>query len=332
VLKVKGNDFPALKTGDSTSLKVGEPVLAIGSPFGFDYSASAGIVSAKSRTMSRENAVPFIQSDVALNPGNSGGPLFNQKGEVIGINSRIFSGTGGYMGLSFSIPIDVALDVYNQIKSGGKVTRAYLGVFPQDIDRNLAEVYNLPKPEGALLTQVTPDTPASRAGLKEGDIILSYNNTPITRSTDLINLINRTRPNTSIPMLIQRAGKPLTVTATLQAALDDTPANDATTANPTGGPVLGLRVRDLNPTEKSQLPTAGVYVDLVQANGLAARSQIAAGDVITRLNNVDTPNITAFADVLKKLPVNKVVGVSLLRNGIPLIVGLRIETPDTDKP
>jgi serine protease Do len=312
---------------------VGEPVLAIGSPFGFDYSASAGIVSAKSRTMSRENAVPFIQSDVALNPGNSGGPLFNQKGEVIGINSRIFSGTGGYMGLSFSIPIDVALDVYNQIKAGGKVTRAYLGVFPQDIDRNLAEVYNLPKPEGALLTQVTPDTPASRAGLKEGDIILSYNNTPITRSTDLINLINRTRPNTSIPMLIQRAGKPLSITATLQAAIDDTPASDAAAASAAGGPVLGLHVRDLSPIEKAQAPTlAGVYVDTIQANGLAARSQIAVGDVITRLNNTDTPNMIAFAEVLKKLPSNKVVGVSLLRNGIPLIVGLRIETPDTDKP
>ncbi|MEY4515957.1 MAG: hypothetical protein RL180_303 [Pseudomonadota bacterium] len=328
VLKVKGNDFPALKTGDSTSLRVGEPVLAIGSPFGFDYSASAGIVSAKSRTMSRENAVPFIQSDVALNPGNSGGPLFNQKGEVIGINSRIFSGTGGYMGLSFSIPIDVALDVYNQIKSGGKVTRAYLGVVPQDIDRNLAEVYNLPKPEGALLTQVTPDTPASRAGLKEGDIILSYNQMPITRSTDLINLINRTRPNTSVPMLVQRAGQQLNITATLQAAPDDTPANDATTANPTGGPILGLRVRDLNPTEKSQLPVAGVYVEIVQPNGLAARSQMAVGDVITRLNNTNTPNVAAFAEVLKKLPVNKVVGVSLLRNGVPVILGLRIEAAE----
>lgn len=328
VLKVKGNDFPALKTGDSASLKVGEPVLAIGSPFGFDYSASAGIVSAKSRTMSRENAVPFIQSDVALNPGNSGGPLFNQKGEVIGINSRIFSGTGGYMGLSFSIPIDVALDVYNQIKTNGKVTRAYLGVFPQDIDRNLAEVYNLPKPEGALLTQVTPDTPASRAGLKEGDIVLSYNNTPITRSTDLINLINRTRPNTSVPLLIQRGAKQLTVNATLQAAPDDTPASDANSANPTGGPILGLRVRDLNSTEKAQLPMTGVYIDIVQPNGLAARSQIAVGDVITRMNNVDTPNVTAFADVLKKLPTNKVVGVNLLRNGVPFIIGLRIEAPE----
>jgi serine protease Do len=151
---------------------------------------------------------------------------------------------------------------------------------------------------------------------------------PITRSTDLINLINRTRPNTSVPMLVQRAGQQLNITATLQAAPDDTPANDATTANPTGGPILGLRVRDLNPTEKSQLPVAGVYVEIVQPNGLAARSQMAVGDVITRLNNTNTPNVAAFAEVLKKLPVNKVVGVSLLRNGVPVILGLRIEAAE----
>ncbi len=162
VLKVSGNQFPALPIGDSNALKVGEPVLAIGSPFGFDYSASAGIVSAKSRSFSRDTSVPFIQTDVALNPGNSGGPLFNQRGEVIGINSRIFSGTGGYMGLSFSIPIDAAMDIYEQLKTDGEVVRAYLGIYPQDIDRNLAEAYNLDRPQGALLTRVSPDSPAQK--------------------------------------------------------------------------------------------------------------------------------------------------------------------------
>jgi len=171
VLKVEGSQFPALPIGDSNSLKVGEPVLAIGSPFGFDYSASAGIVSAKSRSFSRETSVPFIQTDVALNPGNSGGPLFNQRGEVIGINSRIFSGTGGYMGLSFSIPIDAAMDIYEQLKTNGEVARAYLGIYPQDIDRNLAEAYKLDRPQGALLTRVSPDSPAQKSGLKPGDII-----------------------------------------------------------------------------------------------------------------------------------------------------------------
>lgn len=325
VLKVKGTSYPALKIGDSAALKVGEPVLAIGSPFGFDYSASAGIVSAKARTMSRETAVPFIQSDVALNPGNSGGPLFNQRGDVIGINSRIFSGTGGYMGLSFSIPMDVAMDVFEQIKKNGKVSRAYLGVVPQDIDRNLAEVYNLPKPEGTLLTQVTPDSPAGKAGLQEGDIILSYDNQPIIRATDLINLINRTRPNTTVPLVVQRDGKKLSLNATLKAAPDDTPVAENATNPSSDGPVLGLRVRDLTTEERAQLSAAGVFIDAVQPNGLAARSRLAPGDVITKLNNQATPNVTAFAEALKKLPTNKVVGVSILRGGMPIILGLRIE-------
>ena len=325
VLKVKGTSYPALKIGDSAALKVGEPVLAIGSPFGFDYSASAGIVSAKARTMSRETAVPFIQSDVALNPGNSGGPLFNQRGDVIGINSRIFSGTGGYMGLSFSIPMDVAMDVFEQIKKNGKVSRAYLGVVPQDIDRNLAEVYNLPKPEGTLLTQVTPDSPAGKAGLQEGDIILSYDNQPIIRATDLINLINRTRPNTTVPLVVQRDGKKLSLNATLKAAPDDTPVAENATNPSSDGPVLGLRVRDLTTEERAQLSAAGVFIDAVQPNGLAARSRLSPGDVITKLNNQATPNVTAFAEALKKLPTNKVVGVSILRGGLPIILGLRIE-------
>jgi serine protease Do len=325
VLKVKGTSYPALKIGDSAALKVGEPVLAIGSPFGFDYSASAGIVSAKARTMSRETAVPFIQSDVALNPGNSGGPLFNQRGDVIGINSRIFSGTGGYMGLSFSIPMDVAMDVFEQIKKNGKVSRAYLGVVPQDIDRNLAEVYNLPKPEGTLLTQVTPDSPAGKAGLQEGDIVLSYDNQPIIRATDLINLINRTRPNTTVPLVVQRDGKKLSLNATLKAAPDDTPVAENATNPSSDGPVLGLRVRDLTTEERAQLSAAGVFIDAVQPNGLAARSRLSPGDVITKLNNQATPNVTAFAEALKKLPTNKVVGVSILRGGMPIILGLRIE-------
>ncbi|MEC7120187.1 MAG: Do family serine endopeptidase [Pseudomonadota bacterium] len=328
VLRVKGNTYPALKIGNSEQVKVGEPVLAIGSPFGFDYSASAGIVSATSRTMSRENAVPFVQSDVALNPGNSGGPLFNQRGEVIGINSRIFSGTGGYMGLSFSIPVDVAMDVFEQIKQNGKVTRSYLGVVPQDIDRNLAEVYKLSRPEGALITQVMSDTPASRAGLKEGDIILSYDGHRISRSTDLINLINRTRPDTVVRMTIQRAGKQMQLQATLNVAPDDTPATDGATSNTSGTPSLGLRVRELTAPEKAQLPTSGVVIDALQPDGLAARSRLAAGDVITRLNDQPTPNLESFAKVLRTLPNNRVVGVSLLRNGMPLILGLRIESQE----
>lgn len=327
VLKVKGTGYPALKLGDSVGLKVGEPVLAIGSPFGFDYSASAGIVSAKARTMSAEKAVPFIQSDVALNPGNSGGPLFNQRGEVIGINSRIFSGTGGYMGLSFSIPIDVAMDVFNQIRQTGKVSRAYLGVVPQDIDRNLAEVYGLPRPEGSVITQVFPDTPASKAGLQAGDIVLAYDGQTINRATDLINLINRTRPNTRVNLTVLRNGKTLTLTPVLMQSSDDTPgASNAATSSTEN---LGLSVRDLQSQEQAQLKAKGVVVAQVALDSQASRSGIQRGDVITRLNAQDTPDIQAFGRVVSKLPSNRVVAVSLLRNGVPVILGLRL---DTSKP
>lgn len=328
VLKVKGTDFPALPIGNPNVLRVGEPVLAIGSPFGFDYSASAGIVSAKSRTMSAETGVPFIQSDVALNPGNSGGPLFNQKGQVVGINSRIFSGTGGYMGLSFSIPIDVAMDVADQLRKSGKVSRAYLGIVPQDIDRNLAEVYNLPKPEGALITQVTPKSAADLAGIKEGDIILNYNGQPIGRTTELINLINRTRPNTSVPLVVLRNGKAMNLTAVLKAAPDDTPAIDTDKVSSTDGPILGIRVRDQTAEEKQVSRAPGVVIDQLQPTGLAARSNLQADDVIVKLNNIATPTSEIFAKVVKTLPMNKVVGVTVLRRNIPLILGLRIESAD----
>ena len=325
VLKVKGGDFPSLRIGDADRLKVGEPVLAIGSPFGFDYSASAGIVSAKSRTMSRETGVPFIQTDVALNPGNSGGPLFNQQGEVVGVNSRIFSGTGGYMGLSFSIPIDVAMDVVNQIRQTGKVSRAYLGVMLQDIDRNLAEAYNLSRPEGALVTQVSDDTPASKAGLKAGDIILSYNGTMINRTTDLITLINRTRPNQTVNMTVQRNDKPLTINAMLTNAPDDTPAAENVKTDQGKGPSLGMQLRDLTAAESQSLKAKGVVVTDVLPAGLAARAGLLPGDVITRLNNTETPTASALLNAIRGLPSNRVVRVGILRDGVPAIIGMRIE-------
>lgn len=325
VLKVKGGNYPALTIGNPDVLRVGEPVLAIGSPFGFDYSASAGIVSAKSRTMSRETAVPFIQTDVAMNPGNSGGPLFNQRGEVVGINSRIFSGTGGYMGLSFSIPIDVAMDVVNQIRTSGKVSRAYLGVMLQDIDRNLAEAYNLSRPEGALITQVSPDTPASKAGLKAGDIVLSYNNVSISQTTDLINLINRTKPNQAVSMTVQRNEKPLTVTTVLTAAPDDTPATENLKTDQGKGPSLGMQLRDLTPIERDKLKINGVVIADVLPNGLAARAGLLPGDLIVRLNSQEIVNINSLLKEIRNLPSNKVTRVAIQRDGVPMIVGLRVE-------
>lgn len=323
LLKVNGASFPELKIGDSNQLKVGEPVLAIGSPFGFDYSASAGIVSAKSRNMSGETSVPFIQTDAALNPGNSGGPLFNQRGEVVGVNSRIFSGTGGYMGLSFSIPIDVAMDVVQQLKTSGKVTRSYLGVMLQDIDRNLADAYKLPKPEGSLINQVSPKSPAAKAGLKPGDVILKLDGNSISRTSDLIYRLNRIAPNQTIQLEVLRDDKIRTISATLSVAPDDTPAAEDKN-NPTNG--LGMNIRDLTEAEQSRLNVnGGALVREVKRGGLASLSNLVAGDVIVQVNSTPVANSQAFAKAIAALPKNSVARIVIIRQGQRAIVGLRLQ-------
>ncbi|RKG39264.1 Do family serine endopeptidase [Acinetobacter rongchengensis] len=328
LLKVEGNNYPSLSIGNVDQLKVGQPVLAIGSPFGFDYSASAGIVSAKSRNMMGETSVPFIQTDVALNPGNSGGPLFNQQGQVVGVNSRIFSGTGGYMGLSFSIPIDVAMDVVDQLKKNGKVSRSFLGIMLQDIDRNLAEAYKLDKPEGSLITQVTPDSPASKAGFRAGDVIMKYNGSPISRTSELLNYLNRTQPGQSVQLEVLRDDKPKVITATLASAPDDTPAkNDSTTiTKPRKGPILGVAIRGLSEPEKNKLGLkGGVFIEDVTSGGLAAQSRIIPGDIITQVNNkkINTPN--DFVEAVSELQKNTVARVAIVREGQHAMVGLRIQ-------
>lgn len=325
LLKVKGSNFPELRTGNVDRLRVGEPVLAIGSPFGFDYSASAGIVSAKMRNMMGETSVPFIQTDVALNPGNSGGPLFNQNGEVVGVNSRIFSGTGGYMGLSFSIPIDVAMDVADQLKKNGKVTRSYLGVMLQDIDRNLAESYNLPKPEGSLVTQVTPNSPAAKAGFKSGDVILKFNGSAISRTSDLLNYLNRTLPNQVIQLQVLRDDKVRNISATLTTAPDDTPAKVEQTAQQKG-PVLGVTIRNLTANEQSQLDVkGGILVQEVKLGGIAAQSRMIAGDIITQINNKAILNSNDFINSVSELKKGSIARVSIIRQNQHAMLGMRIE-------
>lgn len=325
LLKVQGVSFPELRTGNVDQLRVGEPVLAIGSPFGFDYSASAGIVSAKMRNMMGETSVPFIQTDVALNPGNSGGPLFNQRGEVVGVNSRIFSGTGGYMGLSFSIPIDVAMDVADQLKRNGKVTRSYLGVSLQDIDRNLAESYKLSKPEGSLITQVAPNSPAARAGLRAGDVILKYNGTPISRTSELLNYLNRSVPNQSIQLEVLRDDKRRNITATVSTAPDDTPAkNNPDTA--AKGPVLGVSIRDLSVAEQRQLDIkGGVLIQEVRRGGSAAQARIMPGDVIVQLNNTTIQNANQFVETVSTLKQGTIARVVIIRQEQRAIIGMRIQ-------
>ncbi|NNH34668.1 Do family serine endopeptidase [Acinetobacter sp. NIPH 2377] len=325
LLKVNGSNFPELRTGNVDRLRVGEPVLAIGSPFGFDYSASAGIVSAKMRNMMGETSVPFIQTDVALNPGNSGGPLFNQNGEVVGVNSRIFSGTGGYMGLSFSIPIDVAMDVAEQLKKNGKVTRSYLGIMLQDIDRTLAESYNLSKPEGALVTQVAPNSPAAKAGFKSGDVILKYNGSAISRTSDLLNYLNRTTPNQNIQLQVLRDDKIRNISATVTTAPDDTPAKVEQTAEQKG-PVIGVSIRNLTAAEQTQLNIkGGILVEEVKRGGIAAQSRMAAGDIITQINNKTILNSNDFIKSVSELKKGSIARVSVIRQDQRAILGMRIE-------
>jgi serine protease Do len=252
LLKIKADNLPVVQIGNPQTLKVGQPVLAIGSPFGFDYSATAGIVSAKSRALPNESYVPFIQTDVAINPGNSGGPLFNSEGQVIGINSQIYSRSGGYMGLAFAIPIDVAMDVVEQLKDNGKVARGYLGVVIQDIDRDLAEAYGLAKPAGALVAKVLPDTPAEKAGLKEGDIILQFNGQEIGLSSELPQLIGRAKVGKKLPLTLLRDGKKMDLpfeVASLPEAEADT---DKQAAEPDLNS-LGIGLRNLNRSRKSAI-------------------------------------------------------------------------------
>ena len=248
--------------------------------------------------------------------------MFNQQGEVIGVNSRIFSGTGGYMGLSFSIPIDVAMDVVQQLKVNGKVTRSYLGVMLQDIDRNLAEAYKLPKPEGSLITQVTPKSPAEKAGLKSGDVILKINGNSILRTSDLLNVLNRVAPNQTIQLDVLRDDRTRTISATLGTAPDDTPAAEDKN-NPTSG--LGMSIRNLTQAEQARLDVnGGILVQDVKRGGLASLSNIVAGDVIIQVNGIPITNSQMFAKTVAALPKNSVARVAIIRQGQRAILGLRL--------
>lgn len=324
VLKIKGTNYPALKVGNSTALKVGEPVLAIGSPFGFDYSASAGIVSAKSRNFSREAVVPFIQTDVALNQGNSGGPLFNQKGEVVGVNSRIFSGTGGHMGLSFSIPMDMAMDIYEQIKTTGTVSRAYFGVGLQDIDRNLAEAYGLSRPQGALVTRIAPDSPAQKSGLKVGDVVLNFNSQTITHASDLVMAISSAKPSDAFTLNVQRNKQNLT----LKGNFEHSPQELTVKEQNDDKMRLGIRLKELTASENAMLArydvSGGMVISSVEIGSIAERAGLLTGDIIVSLNQRPTPNITAFGQALNSLPKQGVVTIGIIRDGTPAILGLRI--------
>ncbi len=328
LLKIEAADLPVVKLGRGYDLKVGEWVLAIGSPFGFDYSVTAGIVSAKGRSLPRESYVPFIQTDVAINPGNSGGPLFNLDGEVVGVNSQIFSRTGGFMGLSFAIPIDVAMEVVDQIRNFGRVSRGWLGVLIQDVTRELAESFGMDHPRGALVARVLEDSPAAKGGLQIGDIVLTFNGTRITRSSDLPPIVGRTSVGKSSKVVILREGEKKTLSITIAELPEEEKLARATGSAPVpqkAGAKFGMTLADPTPAQVTELemPDHGVVVAEVW-DGAARKAGIRVNDIILMVNSERIADAATFEAIVNGLPAGKTVSVLVQRRGNPLFLAMRI--------
>lgn len=327
LLKIDAKGLPVVKTGSSSKLKVGEWVLAIGSPFGFEHSATAGIVSAKGRSLPRENYVPFIQTDVAINPGNSGGPLFNLDGEVVGINSQIYSRTGGFMGLSFAIPIEVAMDVAEQLKTTGHVTRGWLGVLIQDVTRELGESFGMKRPEGALVAQVLPGSPAEKAGIKVGDVIVEFNGKEIIKSSDLPPLVGTSKIGEKIPLRVVRNGQSRNIVVEIAALPEEGELQAATGGEPKSATDnrLGVEVTDLTEEQrkKSDLKQHGVMVTAVR-EGPASRAGVRRGDIILMINGVQIENSAQFKRLMAELPHGKSVPMLVQRRNGPTFLALKL--------
>lgn len=339
LLKIDAKGLPAVKLADMSKTRVGEWVLAIGSPFGFDYSVTAGIISAKGRNLDTEQYVPFIQTDAAINPGNSGGPLFNLKGEVVGVNSQIYSQTGGFMGVAFAIPIDIASKVARELKDHGKVTRGWLGVVVQEVDRNLAKSFNLPKPEGALVAKVLPDSPAQAAGLKAGDVLLRYNGAELVSSRSLPPLVGDSNPGDTVTLELLRDGRSITVkvevgTLDTQDQADEDasqprkpkePDHALVPPAPEQGPPLGLTVQDLSPEERSKAKviTGGVRVSAV-GPGPGRDGGVQNGDVILSIAGQEVDSVNRYREVTGRLTPGQTVPVLVQRQGAPLFLAIQV--------
>ena len=329
LIKIDATGLQTVKIGESSTLQVGEWVLAIGSPFGFDHTVTAGIVSAKGRSLPSENYVPFIQTDVAINPGNSGGPLFNLDGEVIGINSQIYSRTGGFMGLSFAIPIELAMNVADQLRESGKVSRGYLGVLIQDVDRNLAESFGMAQPHGALISRVMPDSPAGEAGLKVGDVILAFNGQRLLNSSQLPPLVGTSKIDAPATLRILRDGKERNIEITLGRLPDDdeTIARSRKEPKPSEIEQLGLTVIDIDDKVREELGLEGDGGALVGkvGSGAAKDAGVRRGDIVVMFDGTDVENADHLRELIEQVEGKRSVAVLIRRGDSPLFMALRLE-------
>ena len=324
VVKIDAHGLPVVKIGDPQKLRPGQWVVAIGSPFGFDNSATAGIVSATSRSLPSDNYVPFIQTDVAVNPGNSGGPLFNVRGEVVGINSQIFSQTGGYMGLSFAIPIDVAVNVENQLIRNGRVVRGRIGVTIQDVTAQLAESFGLDRPRGALVSSVEQGGPADKSGIKPGDVITAVNGQTIDRYGELSGRISNMKPGSDAELEIWRSGKAQQIPVRI-AELNEKPERTALRSQPGRGSDqaarLGLSVRPLSPDEKQQAQTEGSLI-VERSAGPAAQAGVQPGDIVIGVNGKRVRSVGELQDAAKT--AGKSIALLIQRQDAQIFVPLRL--------
>jgi len=326
VVKIEATGLPLVKIGDSSRLKVGEWVMAIGSPFGFDNTVTAGIISAKARDTG--DFLPLIQTDVAINPGNSGGPLLNMRGEVVGINSQIYSQSGGFMGISFAIPIDEAIRVSDQLRGSGKVVRGFIGVLPDDLSKEVAEAIGLGKPNGAIVRRVEPGGPAEKAGIEGGDVITKFDGKTIAKAVDVRRVVAAIKPGAKVPVQVFRKGvyKDLSLVVGEMPAENQARAGAAeepeAKASPTALAALGLSVSELTEVQKRELKlSTGVRIDA--ATGPAARAGLREGDLILAVNNVEVTGIKPLQAQLAKLDKAKLINLLVRRDDVVNFVLLR---------
>lgn len=329
LIKIDASGLPKVTMGDPNKMKVGEWVVAIGSPFGFDSSVTAGIVSAKGRSLPQDNFVPFIQTDVAINPGNSGGPLFNMDGQVVGINSQIYTRSGGSMGLSFSIPIDVATQVADQLRSTGKVTRGRIGVTIQELTSELAESFGLPKPNGALISSVEKGGAAEKAGIRVSDVILKFDGKMVTSSSDLPRIVAATKPGGTVTVELWRKGALKQVNVVIAKMPDDkiVTKESGRHAGESFEPIarLGLQVSELTLEQRQDLEVGGGLL-IQEVKGSAARAAgLQRGDVVLAIGNVPVLSLNQFNQILKQVPQGRNVALLIRREDVTSYVAIRLD-------